>query len=151
MVMLVMIIGVASVQAQGRRGQQPAPGQEQMHQRGQRGLERKGPPKIPGLTEEQQEQMKAIHLEMEKAALPVRNQIGEKEARLKTLITAESYDEKAVNKTIDEIGALRVQVEKLRVATLQKAKQVLNEDQLLFLYKHMDKKPGQRPGHRQGR
>ncbi len=137
---IIMVLGTVNVQAQDQRGPHPQQdGKEQM-QRGQHGPKRQGPPPIPGLTEEQKDQMKSIHVATEKATLPVKNQIGEKEARLRTLVTAESYDERAVNKLLDEIGDLKTEVEKTKVASLQKVKEVLNDEQLLVFYKHMDKK-----------
>ena len=140
---MLMVITV-STQAQERRGPHPQKqGQERMEKGGE-GHDKAERPRIPGITEEQEEQMKAIHLEMEKAALPVRNQIGEKEARFRTLVTADAYDEKAVNRVLDEIGDLKTDMRKLEVASLQKAKKVLNDEQMLFLYKHMEKGPGQK-------
>lgn len=146
MVIMIMIASV-SVQAQDRR---QGPGQEGLRheqmEKGKRDGKKPGHPPIPNMTEEQKEQMKAIHLEIEKEALPIRNQVGEKEARLRTLVTASNYDEKAVNKVLDEIGDLKTSVKKLEIAGLQKAKEVLTEEQMLFLYKHMDQKPGPNEG-----
>lgn len=144
--LLVLMIFTVSAQAQDRKGPHPQrQGHEQM-EKGERGDKKPGHPPIPDMTEEQQEQMKAIHVEMEKSALPIRNQIGEKEARLRTLVTAASYDERAVNKVLDEIGELKTDVKKLEVAGLQKAKEVLTEEQMLFLYKNLDKRPGPKEG-----
>ncbi len=144
--LMLMIIGV-SVQAQDRRGPQP---DRQGHERMEKGEKKPEGPRIPGLTKEQGEQMKAIRLEVEKAALPIRNQIGEKEARLKTLVTAEQYDARSVNRVLDEIGDLKTEVRKLEVASLQKAKEVLTDEQMLFLYKNLDKGPGQKGGPKKG-
>lgn len=144
--LLVLMIFTVSVQAQDRKGPHPQQqGHEQM-ERGEHGPRKAGPPQIPNLTEEQKMQMKAIHLEIEKAALPIRNQIGEKEARLRTLVTAANYDEKAVNKVLDEMGELKTDVRKLEIAGLQKAKEVLTEEQMLFLYKNLDKRHGPKEG-----
>ncbi|MCE7992615.1 MAG: periplasmic heavy metal sensor [Roseivirga sp.] len=144
---IMLMIATVSVQAQDRRQgpRQGGPGHEQV-EKGERDGKKPGHPPIPNMTEEQQEQMKAIHLGIEKEALPIRNQIGEKEARLRTLVTAASYDERAVNKVLDEMGDLKASVKKLEIAGLQKAKEVLTEEQMLFLYKHMDKKTGPKEG-----
>ena len=144
--LIVLMILSVSVQAQDRKGPHP-PRHEQM-EKGERGPGKAEHPPIPDMTEEQQEQMKAIRLEVEKAALPLHNQIGEKEARLKTLVSAADYDERAVNKVLDEIGTLKTSVRKLEVASLQKVKEVLTEDQLLIFYKHLDKQPGPKGGQR---
>ena len=150
---IIMVLATVSVQAQAPCGpQNDQMGQEQMH-RGPHGPQRKEPPRLPGLTEEQKGQMKDIHVATEKATLPVKNQIREKEARLRTLVTAETYDEGAINQLLNEIGELKVQVEKTKIASLQQIKEVLNDEQLLVFYKHMDKKtqgagPGQGKGPR---
>ena len=142
---MALMLTTISIQAQQQGPDHEGPRSE-MRERGQRGPQGPGLPRIPGLTEEQKEQMKAIHLEIEQEALPVKNQVDIKEAILKSQITAEDYDERAVNKTIDEIGSLKTQLQKLRVSGLQKAKEVLNEEQLLFLYNHMDQTPGKGKG-----
>ena len=91
--------------------------------------------------------MKSIHIATEKATLPVKNRIGEKEARLRTLVTADTYDERAVNNLLEEIGDLKTEVEKAKIASIQKVKEVLNDEQLLVFYKHMEKKGrGNGPG-----
>jgi Spy/CpxP family protein refolding chaperone len=95
---------------------------------------------IPNLTEAQQEQLKGFHIAAEKSALPLKNQVAEKEARLKTLTTSESYDAKAVDKVIDEIGKLRTDLFKLKVSTEQKVKSILTEEQLVFVNNHSPEK-----------
>ncbi|MFY0593992.1 Spy/CpxP family protein refolding chaperone [Roseivirga sp.] len=115
-------------------------------------------PKIPNLTEEQKEQLHSFRLESEKASLPIKNQVAEKEARLKTLVTSESYNEKAVNKVIEEIGDLKTGLMKLKVAEGQKVKNILNEEQLVAfnnqiaqgLKQRMGKGPGQKGGQHRG-
>jgi len=148
---MVMMLATVSVKAQGQQGPGGEKEGREMMQRGPHGPHRQGPPPIPGLTEDQKDQMKSIHVETEKASMPVRNQIGEKEARLRTLVTAESYDERAINKTLEEIGDLKTEVEKIKIASLQKVKEVLNDEQLLVFYKHMDQKgKGDGLGHGKG-
>lgn len=150
LVVLVMcFVGASSLQAQQfKRGERPEPRQEQ--QRGQQGMEmnQKGPrgPHIPNLTEEQKEQMHAFQIEFHKSALPIENQVGEKEARLKTLTTASSYDERAVNKVIDEIGDLKTELMKLKVANGQKIKSILTDEQSLAF----NKQKRQGPKHENG-
>jgi len=104
------------------------------HEPGEKGA------KIPNLTEEQKEQLKGFHVAAEKTALPIKNQITENEAKLKTLTTSESYDAKAVDKVIDEIGKLKTDLFKLRVSTDQKIRGILTEDQLVFFNNHSPKK-----------
>ena len=91
--------------------------------------------------------MKTIHLKSEKAALPLKNQVNEKEARLRTLTTSTDFDAKAVNKVIDEIGILKSDLMKMKIASTQEIKLILTEEQLLFF----DKQIGQNRGPKQGR
>ncbi len=154
-IMMFMIVGGSALNAQRPDG--PPKGQEgkaEMHQRGSQGEQGQKGPRIPGLTEEQKEQMKAIRLKSEKAALPLKNQVGEKEARLRTLTTSEDYNANAVNKVIEEVGAIKTELMKLKVATGQEIKQILTEEQLVFFNNHAGKGPGQGPkgkGPQQGR
>ncbi|GAB5522728.1 MAG: hypothetical protein Roseis2KO_06000 [Roseivirga sp.] len=140
------MIFTVSAQAQDRKGPHPQrPGHEQM-EKGEHDQKKPVHPPIPDMTEEQKEQMKAIHIEIEKSALPIKNQVGEKEARLRTLVTAANYDERAVNKVLDEMGELTADLRKIEIAGLQKAKEVLTDEQMLFLYKNLDKRHGPKEG-----
>jgi len=160
-ILVICFVGASSLQAQQfKRGERP---QGQQEQRGPqaREMNKKGPrgPHIPNLTEEQKEQMKAFKIEFEKAALPLRSQIGEKEARLHTLVTAESYDERATNKVIEEIGDLKTDLMKLEIGQKQKVKSILTDEQVLAL-NHQSirgpkggakRGPGNGPHHGRGR
>ncbi len=155
-ILMVVFTGAFSAQAQQQRGNRPQAGQEQMGPRGQQGKEasEKGPrgPQIPNLTEEQKEQMHSFRVSFEKEALPLKNQVGEKEARLRTLTTAEKYDERAVNKVIEEIGDLKTAVMKLEIAQKQKVKSILTEEQIVAFNSQMAKGPksGRGDGLRRG-
>lgn len=78
---------------------------------------------IPGLTEEQRGQIKALKTEERKELLAVNNQIREQKARLRTLTTADKYDTKAVDKTVDELSKL----EKTKLSAQLKYKQQMRE------------------------
>ena len=122
-----------------------------MHQRGPQGKhtdkDQRGI-RIPNLNEEQKAQLKAIHLKTEKEALPLKNKVGEKEARLKTLTTSEKFDVRAVNLVIDEIGSLKSDLMKFKVAAGQEIKQILTEEQLVFFNNHAGKEQGPQHGRR---
>ena len=126
---------------QGERNAQP-----QMEERG---------PKIPNLTEEQQVQLKELHLAMEKASLPIHNQIAEKEARLKSITTADEINLKDAGRVIQEISDLRTKLMNLRVENLVKLKEVLTEEQELALNHQLLRKPqgpeSKRPDFARGR
>lgn len=87
---------------------------------------------IPGLTEEQQTQLKAMRVENMKAMQALRNQLGEKKARLRTLTTADKVNMAEVNKMIDEIGTLQTKVMRIKEQHRQDIRQMLNDEQRLF-------------------
>lgn len=84
---------------------------------------------LPGLTEDQKKQIKDIMLKTREAVLPLTNQLREKEAHLQTLQTAGQVDMKAVDQTIDEMGALRIQIAKKRAASRQDIRKLLTDEQ----------------------
>jgi Spy/CpxP family protein refolding chaperone len=108
-------------------------GREGMH--GYRMSEHKG--MIPGLSEEQQEQIKTLRTEHMKAMQPLHNQLGEKQARLRTLTTADKVNMAEVNKVIDDIGKLQTQLMKLREQHRQEIRKLLNDEQRVFFDAHM--------------
>ncbi len=67
---------------------------------------------IPDLTEVQQKKIDELRLTHQKNMLEFRNQMAVKRAQLNTLTTADKADMNAINKTIDEIGALKTQMMK---------------------------------------
>lgn len=122
-------------------------------QRGMRGIQERGPkgPRIPNLTEEQKEQLHGFRMEMEKASLPLHNEIGEKEAQLKTLTTSEDYSASAVNNLLEEIGEVKTELEKLKVAQIPKIKSILTEDQLAAFNKNLTHEKNRGPKKGRGR
>lgn len=86
---------------------------------------------IPNLTEEQKTKIKDIKLKNEREMLTLKNQIGEKKAKLKTQTTTDSPNMNEVNKTIDEIGNLKSQINKRKAAAKQEIRSLLNEEQKL--------------------
>ena len=84
---------------------------------------------IPDLKQEQKDKIITLHTTLLKEILPLENQILEKEAHLRTLTTAEKTDMKAINKTIDEISALRGNIQKKRMKFLMDSRSLLTEDQ----------------------
>lgn len=83
------------------------------------------------LTDEQKEKIEAIRLKTQKEMLGIRNQLGEKQARLRTLTTGDTYNEREVNKVIEEIGALNTRKMKLHVSHRQEIRNLLDEQQRL--------------------
>jgi len=138
-----LLVGVSMAQPPGKRG---GPSLEM----GERFLDR-----IPDITEDQKEQVKVIKTNHMKNVLPLRNQIQEKRAQLQTLSTADEVDMLKVNKTIEEIGKLKLEMAKKRAAHKQEIRNVLTEDQRV-IFDSVPMKKGRhngcdgRPGHNRG-
>ncbi len=107
---------------------------------------------IPDLTAEQQKKIDDLHFAFMKKMKNNRNLLAEKQVHLNTLRTADKVNMNAINKTIDEIGALRTQMFKDKEAHNQEIRSVLNEQQRLYYDSHMHKFNGRckddRHGHR---
>jgi Spy/CpxP family protein refolding chaperone len=85
------------------------------------------------LTEEQRKSFKEGMIALQKQLQPLRNQIGEAEAHQKTLTTAEKPDLGAINKNIEKIGDLRVQMAKIQAKQrLEMRAQLTDEQRLKF-------------------
>ena len=89
----------------------------------------RGSPWMPGLTEDQQKKVQAFDLETEKALIPVKAQIEVKAAELKGLALAENPDKGAIDKKIEEIGALRTQIMKKKIQNKLAVRALLTPDQ----------------------
>jgi Spy/CpxP family protein refolding chaperone len=81
------------------------------------------------LTDEQRDKVEEIHLNGQKGMLPLRNNIQEKNAQLRTLRTSADYDEAAVNALIEEIGELRTAMMAMRTGHQQQIREILTEEQ----------------------
>lgn len=84
---------------------------------------------IPGLTSEQQQsidKLRTVHL---KKVSQLRADLQEKKARLQSLRVADTYNEKEINKIIDDMAAVRADLMKENEDHRQKVKALLNDDQ----------------------
>lgn len=126
MLMAVMMLIVMDVAAQRYRNQAPRPEKlnEEVTERPS-GFCRN----LPGITPEQTEQIDALRLKGMKQTQQLRNELGEKQARLRTLSTSDKPDQNTINKTIDEIAAIKANIQKNRMATHQEIRKLLNDDQ----------------------
>lgn len=91
---------------------------------------------IPDLTDQQMEQMKSMRTEHMKEMQSLRNQIGEKKARLRTLSTTDKVNMTEINKVIDEMGEMRTQMMKMREQHRQNIRKMLTDDQRIFFDSH---------------
>lgn len=94
---------------------------------------------LPGLTEEQSKKIDALKTTHLKEMMPLKNQMDEKKAQLKTLTTGDKVDMATVNKKIDEIGALKTDMMKKREAHRQEVRKILNDEQRLMFDMHHGK------------
>jgi len=100
---------------------------------------------IPDLTEEQQKKMDDLRLVHQKSMLQFRTQMELKNAQLNVLTSAEKADMNAINKSIDEIGALKIQMMKQKESHRQQVRSILTEKQRVTF--DMQKGKGYRGGH----
>jgi periplasmic protein CpxP/Spy len=99
------------------------------------------------LTEDQQTQMRSLRLNMQKEMLPIRNEIGENRAKLRTLTTAEHADMKAINELIDSNSELMARMWKLRAANHQQVRKILTEEQRIIFDSRQFQRQGRKmPG-----
>lgn len=85
------------------------------------------------LTDVQKESFKTGMLAVQKQLQPLKNELGELEARQKSLVTAEKPDQGAINKNIEKIGALRVEMAKIQTKHhLEMRAQLTDEQRLKF-------------------
>ena len=126
-VMLFSALGSFAQEKQMREAKHDAhKGQEMRHHK----------PNIPDLTDSQKEQLKEVKIKLQKETLPLKNELGEKNARLNTLTSTEGSSDKEINKIIEEIGALETKMMKAKVASKMEMKKFLTEEQRLFLDSH---------------
>jgi hypothetical protein len=84
---------------------------------------------MPEWSEDQQKKMEALGLELEKTVLPITAQLEVKAAEIRQLVLADKPDEKAIDKKIDEIGALKLQIAKKRMANRLAVRALLTPEQ----------------------
>lgn len=88
--------------------------------------------RIPDLTDEQREQIRDIHLRAQEEGLELRNQLNEQQARLRTLTTGSGIDMDESNGVIEQIGSLRTELMKHRLATRMEVRDLLTDEQKVF-------------------
>lgn len=83
------------------------------------------------LTDAQKEAFKQSRLVLQKQLQPIQNELGEAEAHQKTLMTAEKPDVAAINKNIEKMGSLKVEMAKIRAKNHLDMRAQLTEEQRL--------------------
>lgn len=128
----------------GGNGEFPLPGGPGPEGRpeGKEGYPGKGSaPFISDLTKDQEASLKKLHLKSEKAILPIQNQIGELEAKLRTLTTDDNADLTQIEPVVDQLATLRAKIEKIRIKGRLDTRKLLTDEQRL----EFDRQPGKLP------
>lgn len=82
------------------------------------------------LSDKQKEEMIALRTAHQKEMQLNQNLLNEKRAHLRTLMSASDLDNKAINKTIDEMASMKAKAMKKRIANHQEMKSILTPEQL---------------------
>ncbi len=129
--MIAVLLGVTTVaMAQPKEKEQgkamPVPKHEMRmeHRNG-------GPVDALELTDSQREAFKQARLAMQKQLQPIQNELREAEAHQKTLMSAEKPDMAAINKNIEKIGDMRIEMAKMRAKNHLEMRAQLTEEQRL--------------------
>ncbi len=103
---------------------------------------------LPDLTEEQTEQIKALRTSMKKEMIKTQNEVGELNAKLRTLETADKPNMNKINSTIDQISVIKTDMAKKKAAHQQDIRSILTQEQRVVF----DSRPhGERKGKKQNR
>ena len=108
---------------------------------------------IPDLTDAQKEKIKELQTANQKVINPLKNQLQEKKAHLKSLRSSENPNLNEIDKTIDEITGLTGKMMKQRERFIQDVRKILTDEQRVYFdandvrlykrYKGMHGKPNQ--------
>jgi len=91
------------------------------------------------LSDEQEQQIEKLRTAHQKEILPLRNQLGEMEAKLRTLTTGDKVDMALVNKQIEDISTVKLTLAKKREAHRQDVRKLLTDDQRVQFDMHSGK------------
>jgi len=83
----------------------------------------------PPLTPEQTEKISALRIDHQKETIDLRADLQKKRLDLRTLMMAAEPDQKKINAVIEEMGALRTQLQKQRVSHWLKVQKILTPEQ----------------------
>lgn len=108
---------------------QPMRGREKMPRAASPGEEIGRMGITPPLTTEQTEKICALRIDHQKATIDLRADLQKKRLDLHTLMMATKPNEKKINAVIEEMGALRTQLQKQRVSYRLKVREILTPEQ----------------------
>lgn len=84
------------------------------------------------LSDTQKEAIEKLRMNNQKISLQHRNLVNEKRARLQTLKSADNFDQKAINKVIDEMTEMKAEHMKESIAHQREVRNLLTEEQQLI-------------------
>ncbi len=87
---------------------------------------------VPDLTEDQKIKMREIKTVHMKNMLKYKSELEEKNARLKSLQTADDVDMDKIYKVIDDIGSIETKMAKERADLHQEIRTILNDEQRIY-------------------
>jgi Spy/CpxP family protein refolding chaperone len=96
------------------------------------------------LTQEQKDQLKALRLQEMKAMTRYKNQLDEYKAKLKTLTTSDNVNLKDVDKVIDQMGKIKLEMAKNKLSNRMAVRNLLTDDQKVLFDMHAMKGKGGR-------
>lgn len=102
---------------------------------------------IPNLTAEQKTKIQALRVKHQKEVTPLKNELAEKKAHLKSLQSVEKPDINAINKTIDEMSALQTKIMKTNASHRIEVASNLTDEQKVFFNSHQGKMKNGKRGH----
>jgi hypothetical protein len=136
--------GTKKCQAHEQEGMKKCQTQGQQHDgsccKNGQNAEPKGPfmnfVNIPGINDKQKEDISKLRIDLLKSIGGIKDQIMEKEARLRTLTHNDQPDTQAIDKLIDEIASLEANLRKNVEKARQQIRALLNEEQKLWFDAH---------------
>jgi len=145
---VLFAVGVNSVSLAQQTKQPPKRPQMNHWRQHNRMWRHKHRPMIPDLSDTLKKQIKNIMLNTRETVLPVQNKLREARAHLRTLATADNADMQAINQTIENIGNLKVQIAKQRLAAYENIRKLLNEKQRVIFDTRIGMFLAHKTGHR---
>ena len=133
-----MMAGKGMGQGQGMKGKPGMFGP----QRGVQG--HPGMPWMNDLTQEQKDQLKALRLQEMKAMTQYKNQLNEYKAKLKILTTGDNVNLKDVDKVIDQMGKVKLEMAKNKLSHRMNVRALLTDDQKVMFDMHAMNGKGKR-------
>lgn len=128
----IMLLSIIQVSAQSQKDQK------------QKG-ERTNPLMFLNLSEKQETQAKEFHSQMKEKVTPIQLDLEEKEIQLQKLMIADEIDESAVFAKVDEISALKAEIQKARLLSKIQLRSILTiEQRIKFDEKAKDGKKGEK-------